>query len=66
MRVSLFGHHLTIQEFTRGVIAFMYVTCGREKKSCVVYNCGEILVISSLFVVELKTWMIVMRWYSSS
>ena len=43
-RVSLFGHHLTIQEFTRGVVAFMYVTCGREKKSCVVYNRGEILV----------------------
>ena len=43
-RVSLFGHHLTIQEFTLGVVAFMYVTCGREKKLCVVYNRGEILV----------------------
>ena len=29
-RVSLFGYHLTIQEFTRGVEAFMYVTCGRK------------------------------------
>ena len=45
-RVSLFGYKLTISEFTRGVVAFMYVTCssGREKKSCVVYNRGEILV----------------------
>ena len=43
--MSIFGHHLTIQEFTRGVVALMYVTCGREKKSCVVDKHGEILVL---------------------
>ena len=37
-RVSLFGHHLTIQLLTRGVEAFMNVTCSR------VYNRGERLV----------------------
>ena len=40
-RVSLFGHHLTIQEFTWGVEALLYVMCYRENKSCVVYNCGK-------------------------
>ena len=53
MRVSLFGHHLTIQEFTRGVIAFMYVTCGREKKSCLDYNRGEILVTCPIYCVAM-------------
>ena len=43
------GIKLTIQEFTRGVVAFMYVTSGREKKSCVVYNRGEILVSTILY-----------------
>ena len=29
-RVSLFGYHLIIQEFTRGfvIVTFMYLTCG--------------------------------------
>ena len=43
-RVSLFGYHLTIQEFGRGDEAFKYVPCGRKNKSCVVYNRGERLV----------------------
>ena len=34
--VSLFGY-----DNPRGIEAFMYVTCGRENKSCVVNNRGE-------------------------
>ena len=43
-QVSLFGHHVTIQEFMRGDEAFMYVTCGRKNKLYVVYNHSERLV----------------------
>ena len=65
-QVSLFGHHLTIQEFTQGVVAFMYVTCGREKKSCVAYNRGEILVRTPKILkfnnVNLKTLIKIIIW----
>ena len=51
-RVSLFGHHLTIQEFMRGVEAFMYASSGTgwENKSCVIYNRGERLVLIVLLL----------------
>ena len=29
---------LTIQEVTRGVETFLYMTCGRENKSCVMWS----------------------------